>query len=69
MLHPMAAFGIINTKYLGFINRDLENILAIFYLHGFGICHFYRMGPKTKILVHFSAAMCATSLAHLFLLD
>jgi hypothetical protein len=65
----MAAFGIINTEYLGFITRNLETIVALFHLQGFGVCHFYRIGQRIKILVHFSAPTYATRLAHLFLLD
>jgi hypothetical protein len=56
-------------KYLGFISRDLGNILAVFHLQGFGICHFYRMGPKTKILIHFTAPTYATSFTHLYTRD
>jgi len=65
----MAAFGVINSEYLGFITRILGNIVALFHLQGSGICHFNRMGPETKILIHFSTPTCGTSFAHLFLID
>jgi hypothetical protein len=65
----MAAFGIINIEYLGFISRDLENISALFHLHGFGICHFYRMEQRIKILEHFTSPTYTASFTHLFLLD
>ena len=50
----MATLGIMNIEYLGFITRNLENILALFHLQGFGICHFYKMEPNTNILIYFS---------------
>jgi len=65
----MATFGVINIEYVGSTNWDLENVSTLFHLHGFGICHFYRMEQGIKILVHFSPPTCATSFSHHFLLD
>jgi hypothetical protein len=65
ILHPMSTFGIIYIEYLGSTNWDLENISTLFHVQGFGICHFFRMEQRIKILVHFSGPTCGSSFTHL----
>jgi hypothetical protein len=44
----MATFGNINIEYLGFLTRNLENILALFHLQGLVYAISIRWDKESK---------------------